>query len=198
MAYHDYAPRVYLEKVDEHFGEVMEWVDISDCRTEQDFIDTCYVFYGQEQEINVLEWKYIPDEMMIELEDNTYPEPELFALIATGSYELVMEFLEETEYEDLDDYVGNDAWNHIPEEHDFDYVAKNVKDIIRIMEDHHQGYFSNFEDFAEDHWEENQSCDCDCRDWIDWQSYIYDRLEDEYIFNEYTGNVWKIKGDENE
>ena len=198
MAYQDYAPRVYLEKVDEQFGEVMEWVDISECRTEQDFIDTCYVFYGQEQQINVLEWKYIPDEMMIEEEYYSYPEPELFALIATGSYELVMEFLEETEYEDLDDYVGNDTWSHIPEEYDFDYVAKNVKDIIKIMKNQLEGSYIDFEEFAEEHFGETENYGCDCRDWIDWQRYIADKLEGDYVFNYDTGHVWKIKGDENE
>ena len=102
------------------------------------------------------------------------------------------------EYEDLDDYVGNDTWSHIPEEYDFDYVAKNVKDIIKIMKNQLEGSYIDFEEFAEEHFGETENYGCDCRDWIDWQRYIDDKLEGDYVFNYDTGHVWKIKGDENE
>ena len=168
------------------------WIDITDCKTEKQFVDVCYEVYGKPSVINVTKYEGIPDGLMTEVDDITYPEPELFGLIATGKFELVHEFVEQTGYE-IEDCIGSDAWNHIPEEYEFDYVDKNVRDIISEMENSLKGEYSDFEDFAREHYEErNQSCDC--FDWINWDIYIDEkRLEYIYEWNITTNNVWQIE-----
>ena len=174
------------------------WIDITNCKTEKEFVDVCYEVYGKPSVINVTKYEGIPDGLMTEewgfsdIDETYYPEPELFGLIASGKFKLVHEFVEQTGYE-IEDCIGSEAWKHIPEEYEFNYVDKNVRDIISEMEHSLKGEYSDFEDFAREHYEERYQS-CDCYDWINWDIYIDEkRLEYIYEWNITTNNVWQIE-----
>lgn len=171
------------------------WIDITNCKTEKEFIDACYEVYGKPSVINVRNYKDIPDGLMTELngegilseyDETYYPEPELFGLIASGKFELVAEFVEQTGYE-IEDFIGSDVGQGFP------YVDKNVRGIISDMENSLKGEYSDFEDFAREHYEERYQS-CDCYDWINWDIYIDEKgLESTYEWNITTNHVWQIK-----